>query len=100
MRLLRNNRKHHRMPSLQIPDEPSFQTQVVAGTILSHSFFSYFICHLQGFQTYQVINQLLEGLQIPLADNLQRLYLQAVRHTGAVAKVRKTLQSSFREENS
>ena len=44
----------------------------------TQSFFSHFICHLQGFGTYSIAVQWVTGLQIPLADGLQIKYLQAI----------------------
>lgn len=40
------------------------------------SFFSYFICHLQGFRIYSPVIQNITDLQIPLADTFIRKHLQ------------------------
>lgn len=56
----------------------SFKLKISQSTPLSE-FFSYFICHLQGFYIYYTVKQFITGLQIPLADGLQIKYLQALR---------------------
>lgn len=64
----------------------SFKLKISQSTPLSE-FFSYFICHLQGFYIYYTVKQFITGLQIPLADGLQIKYLQGYmdRETGLIS---------------
>lgn len=68
--VLFETRRFCKVARLVFPDLNSARTA-------TQSFFSHFICHLQGFGTCFAVNQCVVGLQIPLADTLQIKYLQA-----------------------
>ena len=66
----------HRERNIRYSDRHPLNEIPKYNPLSSYSFFSHFICHLQGFGTYYYIYQPIISLQIPLADGLQIKYLQ------------------------